>query len=89
MEVKNVKMRERAVRGLGFDGDSLFGFFNDANEFTDDTVKIIDKLCKKSGGFCYIPPTTLKKISTKSKFIRPNTLFGKDMAKFVKGGKIL
>ena len=27
IEVKNVKLRERATRGLLFDGDSLFGFF--------------------------------------------------------------
>ena len=88
VEIKNVSMRERAVRGLGFDGDSLFGFFNAPAEFTDETIKIIDGLCKKSGGYCYIPPATLKRITIKSKFIRPNTQFGKDIKRFVRGGKL-
>lgn len=38
IEVKNVKVRERATRGLLFDGDSLFGFFDDENEFAESNV---------------------------------------------------
>jgi hypothetical protein len=39
IEVKNVKIRERATRGLLFDGDSLFGFFDDESEFTESNVE--------------------------------------------------
>jgi len=39
IEVKNVTIRERATRGLVFDGDSLFGFFDDENEFTESNVE--------------------------------------------------
>jgi len=41
VEVKNVSLRERATRGLAFDGDSLFGFFNQLNEFTESNVKVL------------------------------------------------
>lgn len=86
VEVKNVKLRERGARGLVFDGDSLFGFFDDANEFTQSTVSLIDEHCKKTRGFCYLPPTTLNKLKFKSARFRPNTRFGKDMADFAKKG---
>ncbi len=50
VEVKNVSLRERATRGLAFDGDSLFGFFNQLREFTESNVKILDDLCKRIMG---------------------------------------
>lgn len=62
--------------------------FNNPDEFTKETIKIIESLCKKSGGYCYIPPATLSKITSKSKFIRPNTQFGRDMARFVNSGNL-
>lgn len=88
IEVKNVKIRERATRGLIFDGDSLFGFFNDENEFTASNVEVIDSLCAKTGGYCYIPSTTLHNMSHKGIRFRPNTVFGCDMATFARTGKI-
>ncbi|MGB9760471.1 MAG: hypothetical protein ACPLZG_11640 [Thermoproteota archaeon] len=88
VEVKNVSLRERATRGLAFDGDSLFGFFNQLNEFTESNIKILESICEKTNGFCYIPPETLKKISFATKRFRPNTIFGQNMAEFVRTGKI-
>lgn len=88
VEVKNVSLRERATRGLAFDGDSLFGFFNQPNEFTESNIKVIEDLCLKTGGYCYIPPSTLHKIPYKRTRILPNTIFGADMAYFVKFGKL-
>jgi hypothetical protein len=88
VEVKNVKLRERAARGLAFDGDSLFGFFNDAGEFTAENVKIFEQSCAKGGGFCYIPPGTLEKITHPHTRLRSNTQFGKDMATFNRTGRI-
>jgi len=88
IEVKNVKLRERAVRGLLFDGDSLFGFFNDENEFTESNVEVIKDLCRKTRGFCYIPPTTLNRMVFKGQRFRPNTVFARDMLNFAKTGKI-
>lgn len=91
VEVKNVKLRERGTRGLAFDGDSLIGFFDQPNEFTGGekgNIAEIEKHCKKRGGFCYIPPETLKKIPYKTKYLKSNTEFAKDMKKFVETGKI-
>lgn len=90
IEVKNVKLRERATRGLAFDGDSLIGFFNDPSEFTTNNINIIDSQCKKTGGYCYIPPSTLEVIKNKvkGKRFKPNTKFAFDMRKFVKTGII-
>ncbi len=88
VEVKNVKLRERATRGLLFDGDSLFGFFDDENEFTESNVEIIDSLCTKTGGYCYIPPTTLDNMRYKGIRFRPNTEFGRDMYMFATTGEI-
>jgi len=88
VEVKNVKLRERGMRGLAFDGDSLFGFFNEAREFTKTTIMQIEEHCKKSGGFCYMPPSTLRKLKYKGKHFRSNTRFGRDMASFAKKGEI-
>ncbi len=88
VEVKNVKLRERATRGLIFDGDSLFGFFDSPKEFTRSNVEVIDDLCNKIGGFCYMPPSTLSKLSYKGTRLKPNTLFAEDMLKFAKTGKV-
>jgi len=90
IEVKNVKLRERATRGLAFDGDSLIGFFNEPSEFTTSNIDIIDSQCKKTGGYCYIPPSTLKiiKNKVKGKRFKSNTKFASDMKKFVKTGII-
>lgn len=88
IEVKNVKLRERGARGLGVDGDSFFGFFNDPNEFTRENVKIIDGLCERRSGYSYLPPSTLAQMSSKGKRFRLNTQFGKDMSAFVKAGNI-
>ena len=90
IEVKNVALRERGVRGLSFDGDSMIGFFNDAKEFTRETVKIIDKHCRKYGGYCYVPPEVLKEILSKhkAKRFKPNEEFVNDMKHFVESGTI-
>lgn len=90
VEVKNVKLRERATRGLKFDGDSMIGFFNDPSELTENNINIIDEQCKKTGGYCYIPPTALEKIKDKveNKRFKSNEEFAPDMKKFVKTGII-
>ena len=88
VEVKNVKLRERGARGLGFDGDSLLGFFDDANEFSRGNVDVIDDLCRERNGYCYIPPLTLAELSYRGARFRPNTQFGKDMSSFVQNGRI-
>jgi hypothetical protein len=88
VEVKNVSLRERATRGLAFDGDSLFGFFNQLNEFTESNVKILEELCTKTGGYCYIPPNVLRQIPYPTTHFKPNTQFGRDMAAFARTGKI-
>lgn len=90
VEVKNVALRERGVRGLSFDGDSMMGFFNDAKEFTKETIKIIDKHCRKTGGYCYVPPEILKEILSKhnAKRFKSNEEFVADMKQFIKSGTI-
>lgn len=88
VEVKNVSLRERATRGLAFDGDSLFGFFNQLGEFTSSNVEVLDNLCRKTGGYCYLPPYTLEKLEHRGERFRPNTDFGRDMAEFVKNGRL-
>lgn len=88
IEVKNVKLRERGTRGLGFDGDSLFGFFNDPGEFSRGNVQVIDGFCQDRNGYSYIPHSTLRQMSYKGTRFRPNTQFGKDMLAFVKTGRI-
>jgi len=88
IEVKNVSLRERAARGLIFDGDSLFGFFNDVNEFTTANVEVIDHLCEKKNGYCYLPPSTLEMMPHKGRRFRPNTVFGYDMVSFSRTGRI-
>lgn len=88
IEVKNVKLRERGTRGLAFDGDSMIGFFNQPSEFTASNVEIIEKHCKTTGGFCYVPPETLKKIKYKNSRFKSNIEFAKDMKRFVESGII-
>jgi len=90
IEVKNVSLRERGTRGFEFDGDSMFGFFNDPSEFTDTNIKIIDKQCRKTGGYCYIPPALLEKIKNKArgKKFKSNKEFISNMKKFVERGTI-
>jgi len=88
VEVKNVKLRERATRGLAFDGDSLFGFFNDPSEFSESNSKVLEDLCRKTNGYCYMPPSTLEDISYRSNRFKPNTELGRDMAFFVKNGRL-
>jgi len=88
IEIKNVHLRERGVRGLGFDGDSMLGFFIDAGEFSESTVQIIDDFCTQRSGYCYVPPTTLRQISTSGARFRPNTRFASDMFAFVRKGKV-
>lgn len=88
IEVKNVSLRERATRGLLFDGDSLLGFFNNSDEFTKENTKIIDDLCLKNSGYCYIPPQTLSNIKFPTKKFKSNSEFGKDMAFFAKNGRL-
>lgn len=90
LEVKNVKLRERGVRGLAFDGDSMLGFFDSPSEFTEENIKKIQKHCSKTGGYCYVPPSLYKQIKekVKDKRFKYNTDLAKDMAKFVKKGFI-
>ncbi len=90
VEVKNVALRERATRGLAFDGDSLIGFFNDASEFTSSQIDEIDQQCRKTDGYCYIPPTIIKKLGVKlkNKRFKSNKNFASDMRRFADKGLI-
>jgi hypothetical protein len=89
VEVKNVKLRERGTRGLAFDGDSMFGFFDDPSEFTESNVEIIDEYCKRVNGYCYLPPATLRGMRIVGSRFRSNISFGEDMLFFVKNGKLI
>jgi hypothetical protein len=86
VEVKNVKLRERGVRGLAFDGDSMFGFFDDPSEFTESNVQVINDHCERVAGYCYLPPETLRQIRKTGSRFRSNELFGQDMLHFVQKG---
>ena len=86
LEVKNVKLRERGARGLAFDGDSMLGFFDDAGEFTEDNICVIDEHCSKTGGYCYVPPDTLSKFKHATKRFRSNLDVAADMKYFVVNG---
>ncbi len=93
VEVKNMKIRERGVRGLSFDGDSLFGFFDEPGEFTEGELQVIERKLGQTGGYVYLPIGTLKSIEAKidkdlNHILRENTRFGPDMAKFVQTGSI-
>jgi hypothetical protein len=88
VEVKNVKLRERGTRGLAFDGDSMFGFFDSPSEFTQSNVVVIDKQCASTMGYCYVPPNTLTNMPYKGKRFKANTQFAKDIQYFVSNGKM-
>jgi hypothetical protein len=90
VEVKNVKLRERGIRGFQFDGDSMIGFFDDPNEFTITTIDLINEHCKKTGGYCYVPPLIFKKLENKlkTKKFKSNREFASDMKRFTKSGII-
>lgn len=89
IEVKNVSLRERGTRGLKFDGDSLAGFFNQTNEFTEENIKLIDSQLYQTGGYCYVPKKTLDHILNKGgkRFKDINSL-GRDMKNFNLNGFI-
>jgi len=90
VEIKNVKLRERGVRGLKFDGDSIIGFFDDPKEFTEGNIDIISRQCKKTNGYCYLPPKTLEELKdkVKNKRFKSNKEFIFDMKKFAESGII-
>lgn len=88
VEVKNVKLRERGTRGLAFDGDSMFGFFDSPSEFTQSNVEVIDSQCLSTRGYCYVPPSTINQMQYRGNRFRPNTQFGQDMLYFVKNGRL-
>ena len=93
IEVKNVKMRERAIRALFYSADSLVGFFDDEGEFGASRVKEINEYCRKKTGYAYVSPLIYnflrnsKQLTSNSRF-KLNTEIGKDMAKFCKTGKL-
>jgi hypothetical protein len=87
IEVKNVALRERASRGLKFDGDSLAGFFNQPEEFTDENIRVIDSNLNDTKGYCYVPIDTLNFISKKGgKRFKDINKLGKDMKYFASNG---
>lgn len=86
LEVKNVKLRERGVRGLLFDADSMVGFFDSPGEFVETTIKFIDDHCLKNNGYCYLPPETLKAIKFPTRRFKSNLQLAKDMKYFVDNG---
>lgn len=88
VEIKNVSLRERGTRGLGFDGDSMLGFFNDSTEFTDENIGLINNYCKKTSGYCYVPPAIIKDlgIKIKGKRFKSNETFIIDIKNFIKTG---
>ena len=90
IEIKNVSLRERATRGLAFDGDSIVGFFNDPSEFTIENIDIINNQCIKTSGYCYIPPALLTQIKdiVKNKRFKSNTELSSDVEKFIRTGII-
>lgn len=93
IEVKNVKMRERGIRGLMYDGDSIIGFFNEEGEFGSGATREINQYCSKQGGYAYVSPLIYNFLK-RSKQLRANPRFklnteiGKDMANFCKTGKL-
>lgn len=93
IEVKNVKMRERGVRGFSYDGDSLIGFFDSEDEFGIGAIAELEKLCHQKGGYVYVPPKLFISLKKKERLkknsrVRRNTAFGQDMANFSKTGKL-
>ena len=88
VEVKNVKLRERGTRGLAFDGDSMFGFFDSPSEFTQSNVEVIDTQCSSTRGYCYLPPSTLDQMQYRGNRFRPNTRFAQDVLYFTQNGHL-
>ena len=88
VEVKNVKLRERGTRGLAFDGDSMFGFFDSPQEFTLSNVQVIDSQCLSTKGYCYLPPSTLNQIPYRTNRFKPNTQFAQDILYFIQNGRL-
>jgi hypothetical protein len=93
IEVKNVKMRERGIRGLAYKADSLVGFFDEEGEFGANKVREIDEYCRKTNGYAYVSPLIYnflrnsKQLTSNSRF-KLNTEIGKDMARFCNTGKL-
>jgi hypothetical protein len=93
IEVKNLKMRERGIRGLVYDGDSLVGFFDEEGEFGAGTVREINEYCSKTNGYAYVSPliyNSLRKNKqlTRNTRFKLNTKIGEDMAIFCNTGKL-
>ena len=93
IEVKNVTMRERGIRGLSYDGDSIIGFFIELEEFGPGTVKEINRHCTKQDGYAYVPPLIFNHIRKQGLLtadcrFKLNTDIGSDMAKFCKMGRL-
>jgi len=87
IEVKNVALRERATRGLMFDGDSLAGFFNQPEEFTDENIRVIDRNLVGTNGYCYVPINILNYVKQKNgKRFKDINKLGKDMKYFHENG---
>jgi hypothetical protein len=93
IEVKNVKMRERGMRGLAYKADSLVGFFDDEREFGANRVREIDEYLRGTNGYAYVSPLVYnflrknKQLVSNTRF-KLNTEIGKDMANFCKTGKL-
>jgi hypothetical protein len=93
IEVKNVKMRERGIRGLMYDGDSIIGFFDEEGEFGSGAASEINQYCSNQGGYAYVSPLIYnflkrnKQLPANPRF-KLNTDIGKDMANFCKTGKL-
>jgi hypothetical protein len=93
IEIKNVKMRERGIRGLVYDGDSIIGFFDEVGEFGSGMVNHVNKYCSEHNGYAYVSPLIYdflmknKQLTGNTRF-KLNTEIGKDMANFCKTGKL-
>ncbi len=93
IEVKNLKMRERGIRGLIYDGDSIIGFFDENGEFGQGVVKEINEYCSKQGGYAYVSPVIHNFLEQKGQLhgntrFKLNTKIGQDMAKFCRKGRL-
>lgn len=68
----------------------MVGFFNDPSEFTSENIDIIDDQCKKTNGYCYVPPALLEQIEdqVRNKRFKSNTELLSDVVKFIKTGII-
>jgi len=59
-------------------------------EFTENNINIINEQCRKTGGYCYIPPATLVAIKDKikNKRFKSNEDFDSDAKRFIETGII-